>query len=476
MAASHVPFSPSDLNIKLQVFEQAVRMYHPDRRFLQGVMSNNGYKDPTGSPITGRSPRRQDDDDVSKYQFWPEAIAMGSLKHRTFTQILGAACIKGVNQASREGHGRSFFAFDFRRELLVIRADLLLPKSQLPLALRPLDAELSFDDITSHGIHITHQTVNGRYTVTVTVTCRRPPKFFAPFENSIELLGKVQGRMKVYRRRATAMDFAITGVAERNAGPVKAIPEGPCAFPTFWNTYRWAFNMDRKEYDRLLACAKRIRVLAESDPELDLMSNLRVDTIWQVIKMDAAAFKHTYDPPDLSNIRFSARTLVEGLIAHGIIRPVDVEPLFAALKENAVIEAFQDRILEDMYSMDRIRDVAVVVRQTAKCLRRKPPPNLDHLVLIRTVLVTPTRVLVGPRQHEPSNSVTRRYADRLDGIIRVQFTDEEDRLHIANYVKQADELRPDIGIPARIRRCLQHGLVIGGQTFLPVAASASQQK
>jgi RNA-dependent RNA polymerase len=29
---------------------------------------------------------------------------------------------------------------------------------------------------------------------------------------------------------------------------------------------------------------------------------------------------------------------------------------------------------------------------------------------------------------------------------------------------------------ARIRRALQHGLLIGGRTFLPVASSASQQK
>ena len=56
---------------------------------------------------------------------------------------------------------------------------------------------------------------------------------------------------------------------------------------------------------------------------------------------------------------------------------------------------------------------------------------LGHLVMIRTVLVTPTRVLIGAPQREPSNSVTRRYADKLDGIIRVQFADEEDKLQVS---------------------------------------------
>jgi RNA-dependent RNA polymerase len=50
--------------------------------------------------------------------------------------------------------------------------------------------------------------------------------------------------------------------------------------------------------------------------------------------------------------------------------------------------------------------------------------------MIRNVLVTPTRILIGPPQQEPSNSVTRRYADKLDGIARVTFTDEEDRLFV----------------------------------------------
>lgn len=51
--------------------------------------------------------------------------------------------------------------------------------------------------------------------------------------------------------------------------------------------------------------------------------------------------------------------------------------------------------------------------------------------MIRTVQITPTRVLVAPPMPETSNSVTRRYKDKLDAIIRVQFRDEGVRLHVS---------------------------------------------
>lgn len=142
--------------------------------------------------------------------------------------MLGAACKVGEDLSKRDrhgyvqGHGHSYLAFDFTRELLVIRAVLLLHSDHLPAALRPLDAELSFDDITSQGIHIVEsvprlvQSGSGgnlerHYDVTVTVSMKRPPKFYTEFEaNNTLFRGNSGGnRSMPYRRRATAMDFAI---------------------------------------------------------------------------------------------------------------------------------------------------------------------------------------------------------------------------------------------------------------------------
>jgi RNA-dependent RNA polymerase len=95
-------------------------------------------------------------------------------------------------------------------ELLAIRARCLLDQKVLPPALRPLDCEISFDDITAGGISVVEQAavtpgLPGRQ-VTVTVSCKRPPRFFTEFENSHEL---PRARSE-NRRRATAMDFALT--------------------------------------------------------------------------------------------------------------------------------------------------------------------------------------------------------------------------------------------------------------------------
>ena len=143
--------------------------------------------------------------------------------------MLGARCEYGEDY-SNEGRdhkprdGYSFLAFDFRRELLAIRAALLLPQDSLPPALSPLDAELSFDDISSQGIHIKQGSLrkasrqNGQtedqIEVTVTVTCRRPPKFYAKLERNIDGSARMEsnGRRYARHRRATALDFAITGV------------------------------------------------------------------------------------------------------------------------------------------------------------------------------------------------------------------------------------------------------------------------
>jgi RNA-dependent RNA polymerase len=141
--------------------------------------------------------------------------------------MLGAACEYGedLSRVDRngisEGYGKSYLAFDFVRELLVIRGRLRLGGS-LPPALRPIDAELSFDDIASNGIHVesvprifrrSGKEIRGQE-VTVTVGTRRPPKFFTVFEEFEKLMGASKSSKRMpYRRRATAMDFANAGGA-----------------------------------------------------------------------------------------------------------------------------------------------------------------------------------------------------------------------------------------------------------------------
>jgi RNA-dependent RNA polymerase len=144
--------------------------------------------------------------------------------------MLGAECEYGRDTSKDEDYrpnrphdpnekvfGKSYLAFDFRREYLVIKSKLKRSQEGLPPALRPIDAELSFDDIASKGIQI-EVTGNRRLDqhgegflqeVIVTVCIRRPPKFYTEFEEIDKLPQMRKHGNQPYRRRATAMDFTI---------------------------------------------------------------------------------------------------------------------------------------------------------------------------------------------------------------------------------------------------------------------------
>lgn len=133
---------------------------------------------------------------------------------------IGLDISKLDNKLSGPKLGKSYIAFDFRRQLLAVKGQFRLPKEDLPPALRPLDAEIPFEDIASQGISIeTHvsssiESDKGRkfFDVTVTINTRRPPKFYCDFEGSDELLGARGNKRIPVRRRATAIDFANTDV------------------------------------------------------------------------------------------------------------------------------------------------------------------------------------------------------------------------------------------------------------------------
>jgi hypothetical protein len=130
-------------------------------------------------------------------------------------KMLGCRVEQGLDPntlASRTQFGLSYLAFDFRRELLSFRGRLKVAKESLPRALQPLDAELSFSDISANGIQIVDVKAEGnKFSVTVTVNCRRPPKFYTALEGE-DRTGYSNARFTPDRRRATAVDFAISGV------------------------------------------------------------------------------------------------------------------------------------------------------------------------------------------------------------------------------------------------------------------------
>lgn len=109
-------------------------------------------------------------------------------------------------------------------------------------------------------------------------------------------------------------------------------------------------------------CSAKLRALAEDDPQMTLLAPSRAPK-WEVVNLDGAHFSKMYRTPRaIQEVRFPTRTLIEGLVAHGILRPGDIPDLMVALQRVAPVPAFQDRILESFFRDERIRDVQRMVR------------------------------------------------------------------------------------------------------------------
>jgi RNA-dependent RNA polymerase len=133
--------------------------------------------------------------------------------------------------------------------------------------------------------------------------------------------------------------------------------------PTFWNTYRWVFLFDRDEVEKLRACAAKLRLLAEDDQDLDIMSTSG-QTRYFVEKLSSTRYDEQYGEPELKALQFAPRCLIEGLIAHGILRPGDVHTLILTLNAETKNIGAKCRVLESLYNEERIRDVQRCVRST----------------------------------------------------------------------------------------------------------------
>jgi RNA-dependent RNA polymerase len=127
------------------------------------------------------------------------------------------------------------------------------------------------------------------------------------------------------------------------------------------NTYRWIFTLNEERFRMLKLCASKLRALAEDDPQMTLLAPGKAPKS-EVVNLDGEGFGKMYGmPKEIKAVRFETRTLIEGLVAHGILRPGDIPALLNSLSRHAVVPAFQDRILESFFKEERIKDVQRLV-------------------------------------------------------------------------------------------------------------------
>lgn len=117
--------------------------------------------------------------------------------------------------------------------------------------------------------------------------------------------------------------------------------------------------MTTSDLQTLKKCQHQLRLIAEEDPQTKLLA--KGAPRWDIRQLDSEAYDRMYSMPDLSGIDFAPRSLIEGLIAHGILRPGDTAILVEELKRHAVADTFKCRILESLYNEERIKNIRAIV-------------------------------------------------------------------------------------------------------------------
>lgn len=118
--------------------------------------------------------------------------------------------------------------------------------------------------------------------------------------------------------------------------------------------------MPAAQTKRLRGCAQRFRLLAEEDPQLELLA--KEGRQWRVKKLDKESYDRLYGAVDLSSIPFGTRTLLEGLIGHGILKPGDAGRLMNAIQGYSASPKYHEKMLESLYGEERIRNIEAIVR------------------------------------------------------------------------------------------------------------------
>lgn len=272
-------------------------------------------------------------------------------------------------------------------------------------------------------------------------------------------------------------------IHEGHAGPIEPLASDKLTIQVgTWLTWRFELRMDTEESARftkqiqtLAAFAERvgINVLAHGE-----------DRRIPVVPIEPLKFIN----PDvvLSNLDFSRRYLIEGLVSHGVLVSMDIPVLVEALDQCCKSSDHQTQVLTALFTEQVVCNIKEAVASrtnlgpltTARALQLsgRTRPIAIGQVLVHRCTVTPTRLLLFPAELQISNEALRQHQLQEDSFIRVKFTDEDDRVHINPTVLQVDTACPEKGTIARIRRALKSGLAIAGRHYVFLAYSSESAR
>jgi RNA-dependent RNA polymerase len=247
-----------------------------------------------------------------------------------------------------------------------------------------------------------------------------------------------------------------------------------------WTTYRLCFDpstLKDSQFNDFVGALSDHGIAIHDRTEYQVLEK-ETAPLWDLLEDEVSGTHPQFDPvpsqtasrglfTDQFHLDFAVRYQLEACLSHGylkehtILRPF-LEQLSAMIPAEAVfiLEKVMDKKITYFNPMEVFK-----VRIKQHRLSKNVP---SHCVLARSVNITPTMMHVATPSVEISNRIIRQYGADGDRFIRVKFTDEKTEGRLGNQGKKSDATFE------KVRRALEHGIVVAGRYYEFLAAGNSQ--
>jgi hypothetical protein len=327
--------------------------------------------------------------------------------------------------------------------------------------------EFSFNDIDG-DFHTVLQNLKIGHVGTITITNKFPAKYWV-LDKRLQSKDKFNWNYDDSWKRKT--EIRVTPKSKEN----KVIPLQPnmpdkSDILGKWVVFRITFNLDMIG-DRPLEGVKRFMNMIKLSKEYNLVSkNINIE---ETIPLQTIEGKVLQNHVDRSILNFGVLYMVESNISFNYLHNYDInEDFFILLSKLPSQIAIY--ILEGIYAKKkRIYDPFLYLRSEFEFMKSKnivvkPKYVPSHCVMMRKLVISPTTIYFLPPTMETSNRVIRRFRDKMDNFLRIQFVDE------AGGKVGSSNGSNNYALYNRIYHTLNHGIKIGDRHYEFLAFSSSQ--
>lgn len=248
-----------------------------------------------------------------------------------------------------------------------------------------------------------------------------------------------------------------------------------------WTSYILCFDeaiMEKSlQFHHFLDALNDFGVKIEDTPTYTI-KNKSIPRIWTLLQEEVSSTHSEFEITS-STSEFDSLFIGQTYLAFPVRYQLEVCLSNGYLKEHTVTQEFLHK-LDTMENQHAIRILEVVAEnqrviydpmdifqiQVKKIGRSK---HADHYMLQRSAVITPSSVHVNSPIMDISNRITRRHSADADRFIRVRFSDEK----IEGVLRNMPNNRAE-AIYERVRRAVEHGIVIAGRHYEFLAFGNSQ--